>query len=138
MSKPMRGEAIRLFETAPRLEASPHGCPSILDPKLPMSKPSYDDGWRRILARAGLAPVGTLGFRHRAATHIADCGIPLKIGMVLTAQKTVTMFLRSVHTEDHSVRAAADAASTPDPDGGTSIAVSVVNRFWSTSSFPRS
>jgi integrase len=109
MSKPMSAEAIRLFETAPRLEASPYVCPSILDSNLPMSKPTYYDGWRRILARAGLSHVGTHGIRHRAATDIANSGIPLKIGMVLTAHKTVTMFMRYVHTEDDPVRAAADA-----------------------------
>ena len=111
MSKPMSAEAIRLFETAPRLEASPYVCPSILDPNLPMSKPTYYDGWRRILARAGLSHVGTHGIRHRAATDIANSGIPLKIGMVLTAHKTVTMFMRYVHTEDNPVRAAADAVA---------------------------
>src|SRR6185503_12844680 len=77
-----------LFETAPRVEGSPYVCPSILDPNLPMSKPTYYDGWRRILTRAGLAPVGTHGIRHRAATDIANSGIPLKIGMV-------------VHSENH-------------------------------------
>jgi integrase len=111
MSKPMSAEAIRLFETAPRLEASPYVCPSILDSNLPMSKPTYYDGWRRILARAGLSHVGTHGIRHRAATDIANSGIPLKIGMVLTAHKTVTMFMRYVHTEDNPVRAAADAVA---------------------------
>jgi len=111
MSKPMSAEAIRLFEIAPRLEESPYVCPSILDPNLPMSKPTYYDGWRRILARAGLAHVGTHGIRHRSATDIANSGIPLKIGMVLTAHKTVTMFMRYVHTEDNPVRAAADAVA---------------------------
>jgi len=66
---------------------------------------------RRILARAGLSHVGTHGIRHRAATDIANSGIPLKIGMVLTAHKTVTMFMRYVHTEDNPVRAAADAVA---------------------------
>ena len=82
-----------------------------LDPNLPMSKPTYYAGWRRILARAGLAPVGTHGIRHRSATDIANSGIPVKIGMVLTAHKTVTMFMRYVHTEDNPVRAAADAVA---------------------------
>ncbi len=111
MSKPMSAEAIRLFETAPRFEGSPYVCPSILDPNLPMSKHTYYDGWRRILSRAGVSHVGTHGIRHRAATDIANSGIPLKIGMVLTAHKTVTMFMRYVHTEDNPVRAAADAVA---------------------------
>src|SRR5258708_31997094 len=107
----MSAEAIRVFEMARRLEESPYVCPSILDPNLPMSKPTYYDGWRRILARAGLVHVGTHGIRHRSATDIANSGIPLKIGMVLTAHKTVTMFIRYVHTEDNPVRAAADAVA---------------------------
>ena len=38
-------------------------------------------------------------------------GLPLNIGMVLTDHKTVTMFMRYVHTEDNPVRAAADAVT---------------------------
>jgi hypothetical protein len=35
----------------------------------------------------------------------------VKVGMALTAYKTVTMFMRYVHTEDDPVRAAADAVA---------------------------
>jgi hypothetical protein len=35
----------------------------------------------------------------------------VKVGMALTAHKTVTMFMRYVHTEDDPVRAAADAVA---------------------------
>jgi hypothetical protein len=42
--------------------------------------------------------------------------VPLKIGMVLSSHKTVTMLMRYIHTEDNRVRAAADANSR----GGTS------------------
>lgn len=52
-------------------------------------------------------PVGTHRIRHRSATDIANSGIPVKVGMALTAYKTVTMFMRHVHTEDDPVRAAA-------------------------------
>src|SRR6266446_9919140 len=62
-------------------------------------------------ARAGLSHVGTHGIRHRAATDIANSGIPLKICMVLTAHKTVTMFMRYVHTEDDPIRAAAETVA---------------------------
>ena len=99
------------FETAPRLEASPYVCPSIFDPNLPMPKLTYYKGWRRILARAGMPHIGTHGIRHRSATDIANSGIPVKVGMALTAHKTVTMFMRYVHTEDDPVRAAADAVA---------------------------
>lgn len=111
MSKPMSAEAIRLLETDPRLEESPFVCPSIFDPDLPMSKHTYYQGWRRILERAGLPHIGTHGIRHRAATDIANSGVPVKVGMALTAHKTVTMFMRYVHTEDDPVRAAAEAVT---------------------------
>jgi integrase len=111
MSKPMSAEAVRLFETAPRFEESPYVCPSIFDPNLPMSKHTYWSGWRRVLERAGLPHIGTHGIRHRSATDIANSGIPVKVGMALTAHKTVTMFMRYVHTEDDPVRAAAEAVN---------------------------
>ncbi len=111
MSKPMSAEAAQLFETAPRFEASPYVCPSIFDPNLPMSKHTYWSGWRRVLERAGLPHIGTHGIRHRSATDIANSGIPVKVGMALTAHKTVTMFMRYVHTEDDPVRAAAEAVA---------------------------
>ena len=108
MSKPMSAEALRLFETAPHLEESPFVCPSVFDPNLSMSKHTYYQGWRRILERAGLPHIGTHGIRHRAATDIANSGVPVKVGMALTAHKTVTMFMRYVHTEDDPVRKAAE------------------------------
>lgn len=111
MSKPMSAEAVRLVEAAPRLEKSPYLCPSILDPNRPMPKHTYYKGWQRILGRAGLPRIGTHGIRHRAATDIANSGIPVKVGMALTAHRTVTMFMRYVHTEDDPVRAAADAVA---------------------------
>lgn len=111
MSKPMSAEALRLFETAPRLEESAFVCPSVFDPNLPMSKHTYYQGWRRILQRAGLPHIGTHGIRHRSATDIANSGVPVKVGMALTAHKTVTMFMKYVHTEDDPVRAAAEAVA---------------------------
>ena len=112
MSKPMSGEAVRLLEAAPRLESSPYVCPAIFDPNRPMPKHTYYKGWRRILERAGLPHIGTHGIRHRSATDIANSGVPVKVGMALTAHKTVTMFMRYVHTEDDPVRAAAEAVAS--------------------------
>ena len=111
MSKPMSAEALRLFRTAPRLEDSPFVCPSVFDPGKPMSSHTYYQGWKRILERAGIPHVGTHGIRHRSATDIANSGVPVKVGMALTAHKTVTMFMRYVHTEDDPVRAAAEAVT---------------------------
>lgn len=76
-----------------------------------MSNHTYYHGWRRILQRAGLPHVGTHGIRHHSATDIANYGIPVKVDMVLTAHKTVTMFLRYFHTENDPVRAAAEAVT---------------------------
>ena len=111
MSKPLSAEAIRLLETAPRLEQSVFVCPSIYDPARHMTKATYYAGWRRILERAGLPHVGTHGVRHRAATDIANSGVPVKVGMALTAHKTVTMFMRYVHTEDDPIREAAEVVA---------------------------
>jgi integrase len=111
MSKPMSAEALRLFENAPLLVDSPFVCPSVFDPKKPMSPYTYAQGWKRILERAGVPHVGTHGIRHRAATDIANSGVPVKVGMALTAHKTVTMFMRYVHIEDDPVRAAAEAVT---------------------------
>ncbi len=111
MSKPMSAEASRLFESAPLLEGSPYVCPSIFDPQKPMSSHTYYQGWKRILKRAGLPHVGTHGIRHRSATDIANSGVPVKVGMALTAHKTVTMFMCYVHTEDDPIRAAAEAVT---------------------------
>jgi hypothetical protein len=55
--------------------------------------------------------VGTHGIRHRATTEIANSGVPVKVGMQLTAQKTVTQFMRYVHIEDDPVRAAAETVA---------------------------
>ena len=52
--------------------------------------------------------MGTHGIRHCSATDIANSGIPVKVGMALTAHKTVAMFMRYVHTEDDPIRQAAE------------------------------
>jgi integrase len=111
MSKPLSAEAIDLLHSAPRLQGSPYVVPSIFDPVKPMSGHTYTHGWTRILERAGLPHCGTHAIRHRAATDIANSGVPLKVGMALTAHKTVTMFMRYVHAEDDPIRAAAEVVS---------------------------
>lgn len=108
MSKPLSEEAYWLLRNAPRFIGSPYVVPAISKPTRPMSKHSYWEAWKRILAACGIAHLGTHGIRHRAATDIANSGIPLKVGMTLTAHKTVTMFMRYVHVEDDQVRAAAE------------------------------
>lgn len=111
MSKPVGDEAYNLLANAPRYAGSPYVVPAITKPSKPMSKHSYWAAWKRVLEASGIAHVGTHGIRHRAATDIANSGIPLKVGMTLTAHKTVEMFMRYVHVEDDQVRAAAEIVS---------------------------
>ncbi|ODT06514.1 MAG: integrase [Mesorhizobium sp. SCN 65-20] len=111
MIKPLSDEAYRLLTEAPRFEDSPFVCPSIFDPAKSMTVNTYHHGWKRVLKRAGIPHVGTHGIRHRAATDIANSGVPLKVGMALTAHKTVAMFMRYIHNEDDPVRSAADVVA---------------------------
>ncbi|XOV83522.1 MAG: tyrosine-type recombinase/integrase [bacterium] len=108
MSKPMSEEAYRLLSTAPRQEGARYVLPSPRNPLTHMTYGEYYGGWKRTLKAAGVTHVGTHGIRHRSATDIANSGIPVKVGMVLTAHKTVAMFMRYVHTEDDPVRQAAE------------------------------
>jgi integrase len=108
MSKPLSEEAYRLLSTAPHQDGCPHVFPSPNHPGQHLTTGEYYSGWTRILKRAGVTHVGTHGIRHRSATDIANSGIPVKVGMALTAHKTVAMFMRYVHTEDKPVREAAE------------------------------
>jgi integrase len=108
MSKPMSEEAYRLLSTAPRHEGSRYVLPSPRSPMKHLTTGEYYNGWSRALKAAGVTHVGTHGIRHRSATDIANSGIPVKVGMMLTAHKTVAMFMRYVHTEDAPVRQAAE------------------------------
>lgn len=108
MSKPISSEAYQLLSAAAVHSNSPYDCPSLDNPNRPLSQHTYYDTWRRILKRASIPLIGTHGIRHRAATDIANSGVPIKVGMALTAHKTVTMFMRYVHVEDDPVREAAE------------------------------
>lgn len=77
-----------------------------------MANGEYYSGWTRILKRADVSHVGTHGIRHRSATYIANSGIPVKVGMALTAHKTVATFMRYVHTEDAPVRQVAELVAS--------------------------
>lgn len=112
MSKPMSQEAYRLLSAAPRIEGSRYVCPSLYDGAQPMPEGTYNNGWTRIQQRANVPHVGTHGIRHRAATDIANSGVPVKVGMALTGHKTVAMFMRYVHTESEPVREAADKVAS--------------------------
>jgi len=107
----MSEDAFALLSSAPRLACSPYILPAIPRPEQPMSQDTYATGWKRILKRTNIRHVGTHGIRHRATTEIANSGVPVKVGMQLTAHKTVTQFMRYVHTEDDPVRAAAETVA---------------------------
>ncbi len=111
MSKPMSEESHRLLTSARRYPGSPYVCPALGDEGNPLGTHPYFTGWKRILKRAGVPHVGTHGIRHRAATDIANSGVSVKVGMALTAHKTVTMFMRYVHAEDDPIRDAAALVS---------------------------
>ena len=111
MSKPISAEALRLFKSAPRYLRSRFVIPSLFDGAKAMSKNTYQAAWRRVLERAGLPHCGTHADRHRSATDIANSGVQIKVGMALTAHKTVTMFRRYIHTEDDPIRAAAETVA---------------------------
>jgi integrase len=83
-------------------------CPAIFDSWIPLPESTYYNGWKRVLKRANVVHVGTHGIRHRAATDIANSGIPVKVGMALKAHKTVSVFMRYVHVEDDPIRAAGE------------------------------
>lgn len=112
ISKPLSDEAFSLLSSAVSLGQSEYVVPSIFDQAKPMSNNTYAKGWARILERADVLHIGTHGIRHRATTEIANSGVPIKVGMQLTAHKTVTQFMRYVHTEDNPVRAAAELVAT--------------------------
>jgi integrase len=112
MSKPLSEEARRLLTNAIHYGDSPYICPAIRDHCRPLGPHAYYNAWRRILRRADVPKVGTHGIRHRSATDIANSGIPVKVGMALTAHKTVAMFMRYVHTEDDPVRKAAELVTS--------------------------
>lgn len=107
----MSEEAYRLLSTAPRQEGFPYVLPSPNHAGHHLTTGEYYGGWSRDFKAAGAAHVGTHGIRHRSATDIANSGIPVKVGMALTAHKTVAMFMRYVHTKDGPVRKAAEVVA---------------------------
>lgn len=108
MSKPISGESLTLFANASRVAGAIHVVRALSGADQPLSYHTYAKGWARVLERAAVPHVGTHGIRHRAATEIANSGVPIKVGMQLTAHKTVAQFMQYVHTEDDAVRAAAE------------------------------
>ena len=108
MSKPMSEEAYRLLSSAPRQKDNPYVLPSPRHPGQHLTTGEYYGGWIRALKTAGATHVGTHGIGHRSVPDVVNLGISVKVGMALTAHKTVMMFMRYVLTEDKPVRKAAE------------------------------
>lgn len=108
MTKPLSSFAAELLRRAPRVEGSRYVLPSAWRADAAMQNDAYYQGWTRILQAAQVPHTGTHAIRHRSATDIANSGIPLKVGMQLTAHKTVSQFMQYVHVEDRAVREAAE------------------------------
>lgn len=111
ISKPISDEALHLLQSAPRYEGSAYVIPGTTNCMRPLKAGVYWEAWKRILAASGISHVGTHGIRHRVATDIANSGVPLKVGMALTAHKSISIFMRYVHVEDSQVREAAETVS---------------------------
>jgi len=111
MDKVMSDEAFKLLSSAHRHTESRYVCPAIFDPMKPLAWCTYYHAWRRFLKRARVRHAGTHAIRHRAATEIANSGVPIKDGMAMTGHKTVDMFLRYVHPDEKRVRKSVEKVS---------------------------
>lgn len=107
--KPISNEARALLDLAlSKAGDSPFVVASPDDPSRPMAYHSYLLAWRRVLESCRVEYVGTHGIRHRAATDIANSGVPIKVGMALTAHRHLGVFMGYVHLEEDIVHEAAD------------------------------
>ena len=101
--KPLSVEAHKLLKKAELSATSIYVIPAPGDQKRRMPYATYWAAWGRILKQAKVTHVGTHAVRHRAATDIANSGLPLKVGMALTGHKDIHVFMRYVHIVDNQV-----------------------------------
>src|SRR5262249_35050326 len=111
LRKPITREIADLLARAERIIGNPFVCVGIKDRGVPLSMNTLQAAWRRILKRARVEHCGLHAIRHKAATEIANAGLPLQIGMRLTGHKTAATYLRYLHAEREQVRAAAEQVS---------------------------
>jgi integrase len=110
VSKPMTEEVKLLLSRAERIVGNPYVCYGP-DKTQPVSIHALEKVWRRILRRAGVTPCGLHGIRHRAATEIANSGVPIQVGMKLIGHKTAATYLRYLHTDREQTLQAAEHVS---------------------------
>ncbi|XJJ69826.1 tyrosine-type recombinase/integrase (plasmid) [Novosphingobium sp. BL-8A] len=109
MWKPISNEARNLLDIAlSRAGGSPFVVSNSNDPAQPIQYQSYRRAWKKALQVSCVEYVGTHGIRHRAATDIANSGVPIKVGMALTAHRQLSIFMAYVHLEESMVYEAAD------------------------------
>ena len=110
LSKPLTDEVGQLLEAASRerIFDNPFVCCAVKDKAAPLPMSTLEKAWRRILARAEVKPCGLHAIRHRAATEIANSGIPMQVGMRLTGHRTAGTYLRYLHAERAQTLAAAE------------------------------
>jgi integrase len=73
-----------------------------------LNPPTLEKAWWTILKAAGVSHCRLHAIRHRAATDIANCGVPVHVGMALTGHKTAAVYSRYLHEERERTRAAAE------------------------------
>jgi integrase len=108
--RPLTAEIRHILENARgnRIVGNPFVCPAILNRAAPLPMATLEKVWRRILDWAGVSRCGLHAIRHRAATDIANSGLPIQVGMRLTGHKTATTYLRYLHDEREQTLAAAE------------------------------
>jgi len=108
MRKPLTAEVRRLVDKSERIVGNPFVCTGIVDRSGPLNMGTLEHAWRRILKRAEVPHCGLHAIRHRAATDIANSGVPIHVGMALTGHRAFETFRRYLHTERQQVSKAAE------------------------------
>lgn len=101
--KPISSEAMQLLKSEKAKSNSRYVLPAIEDNDKHLPYPTYWNAWRRTLEASRVSHVGTHAVRHRAATDIANSGVPIKVGMALTGHRDLQVFMKYVHIIDAQV-----------------------------------